>query len=306
MRALVASSAAPEHIEMRTVPDPSPAPNEALVRVHAVSINRGELHRLSQAEDGTRFGWDLAGTVERAAADGSGPAEGTRVVCFIRGGAWAEYAAVPTLRVAPLPESLSFEAAAALPVAGVTALRMLRIDSVLGKRVLVTGAAGGVGRFAVQLATQGGAHVTAVVGSERRGRGLRELGAEEVIVALDPSLESYDIILESVGGASLATALGLVRPGGLIVSFGNSSREETTFMINTFYVRHGARLQGFLLLAPNQPPDFRDDLGYLAELAANDTLQVELDLVIDWNDARSAFAALRERRVHGKAVLRIE
>lgn len=291
---------------MNTVHDPSPAPNEALVRVHAVSINRGELHRLPQAEDGAQFGWDLAGIVERAAADGSGPAEGTRVVGFILGGAWAEFAAVPTLRLASIPESLSFEAAAALPVAGITALRMLRIDTVLGRRVLITGAAGGVGRFAVQLAAQGGAHVTGVVGSERRGQGLRELGAQEVIVTLDPSQEPYDVILESVGGASLATALGLVRPGGLIVSFGNSSREETTFMINSFYTRHGARLQGFLLLAPNQPPDFREDLTYLAELAADGKLQVELDLATDWNDAPSAFAALRERRVHGKAVLRIQ
>src|SRR5947209_597358 len=106
MRALVASSSAPEHVEMRSVADPSPAPNEALVRVHAVSINRGELHRLPQAEDGARFGWDLAGTIERAAVDGSGPTEGTRVVGFILGSAWAQYAAVPTLRLAPIPESL--------------------------------------------------------------------------------------------------------------------------------------------------------------------------------------------------------
>jgi len=104
----------------------------------------------------------------------------------------------------------------------------------------------------------------------------------------------------------LATALGLVRLGGLIVAFGNSSREETTFTINTFYTRHGARLQGFLILAPNQPPDYRDDLAYLAELAADSRLEVQLDLVTDWNDTHSAFAALRERRVHGKAVLRIE
>jgi NADPH2:quinone reductase len=306
MRALVASTSAPEHVELRNVPEPAPTPNEALVRVHAISLNRGELHRLPLAEDGARFGWDLAGTVGRAAADGSGPAEGARVVGFVMGGAWAEHVAVSTLRLTPIPDSLSFEAAAALPVAGITAVRMLRIDPLLGKRILITGAAGGVGRFAVQLAAHGGAHVTGVVGSEPRGKGLRELGAEQVILALDPSLEPYDIILESVGGASLATALGLVRLGGLIVAFGNSSREETTFTINTFYTRHGARLQGFLILAPNQPPDYRDDLSYLAELAADSRLEVQLDLVTDWNDAHSAFAALRERRVHGKAVLRIE
>jgi NADPH2:quinone reductase len=306
MRALVASSSAPEHVELRVVPEPSPAPNETVVRVHAVSLNRGEVNRLPLAEDGTRFGWDLAGTVERPSADGGGPTAGTRVVGFAMGTAWAQQVAVPNLRLARIPDNLSFEAASALPVAGLTALRMLRVDGLLGKRVLVTGAAGGVGRFAVQLAAHGGAHVTGVVGSEARGRGLRELGAENVILELDSSSEPYDIILESVGGQSLATALGMVRNGGLIVSFGNSSTEETTFSINTFYGRHDARLQGFSLLALNQPPDYREDLGYLAELAADGTLDVQLDLVTDWSDPGAAFAALRERRVHGKAVLRIE
>lgn len=306
MRALVASASAAEHIELRDVPAPSPAPHETLVRVHAVSINRGEINRLPLAEDGTRFGWDLAGTVERPSADGGGPAEGTRLVGFVASTAWAEQVAVPNLRLSPIPDHLSFEAASALPVAGLTALRMVRIDRLLGKRVLITGAAGGVGRFAIQLAARGGAQVTGVVGSEERGRGLRELGAEHVILELDPASEPFDLILESVGGTSLATALGLVRNGGLIVSFGNSSKVETTFRVNTFYGRHDARLQGFSLLAPNQPSDFRDDLRYLAELAAGGRLDAQLDLVTDWNDAAVAFAALRERRVHGKAVLLIQ
>jgi NADPH:quinone reductase-like Zn-dependent oxidoreductase len=305
MLALVASSSAPEHIELRDAPEPTPAPNETLVRVHAVSINRGEVNRLPLAEDGARFGWDLAGTVERPSADGNGPVRGTRVVAFVLGGAWAGLAAVPNLRLAPIPDNLSFEAAAATPVAGLTALRMVRIENLLGKRVLITGAAGGVGRFAIQLAAHGGAHVTGVVSSEARGRGLRELGAENIIFELDPSSEPYDIILESVGGKSLATVLGMVRAGGLINTFGNSSKEETTFSINRFYTHHAARLQAFSILAPNQPPDFREDLRYLAELAAAGTLDVQLDLVTDWHDAAAAFAALRERRVHGKAVLRI-
>lgn len=305
MRALVASSSAPEHVAFGEVADPTPAPNETVVRVHSVSLNRGEVNRLPLADDGARFGWDLAGTVEQPAANGEGPGEGTRVVGCVPGAAWAERVSVPNLRLAPIPDSLSFEAASTLPVAGLTALRMLRIDPILGKRLLVTGAAGGVGRFAVQLAARGGAHVTGVAGSESRARGLRELGAETVIFELDPSAEPYDIILESIGGQSLATALGMVQRGGLVVVFGNSSKEDTTFSIASFYGRHGARMQGFSLLAPNQPPDFREDLSYLAELAAAGTLDVQIDLATGWDDATSAFAALRERRVRGKAVLRI-
>jgi NADPH:quinone reductase-like Zn-dependent oxidoreductase len=182
---------------------------------------------------------------------------------------------------------------------------MLRIDSILGKRVLITGAAGGVGRFAVQLASLGGAHVSGVAGSEERGAGLRELGADEVLVGIDSAEGPYDVILESVGGSSLAAAFGLVAAGGLIVTFGNSSREETTFTINTFYPRQ-ARLQGFSLLSPDQPQDFRADLGYLARLAAGGRLDVQLDLTETWRNAASALAALKGRQVRGKAVLLVE
>ncbi len=306
MRALVGSTSDQEHIRMLELPDPTPADHESIVRVHAVSLNRGEVSRLATAEDGTRFGWDLAGTIETPSADGSGPSKGTRVVGFVMGTAWAERVAVPNLRLAPIGDALSFEKASALPVAGLTALRMLRIDPLLGKRVLVTGAAGGVGRFAVQLAARGGAHVTGIVGSEERGRGLQELGAERVVTSMDSAAEQYDVILESVGGPSLSSALGKVALGGLLVTFGNSSREDTTFSISTFYGKNNARVQGFSLLAANQPPDYRDDLGYLAQLAANDELEVQIGYSGSWNDAAVALAALRERRVPGKAVLSVD
>src|SRR5206468_7158846 len=117
---------------------------------------------------------------------------------------WAESAAVPTQRIAVLPDTVSFVAAAALPVAGLTALRTLRHGApLLGKRVLITGAAGGVGHLAVQLAARSGARVTAVVGSADRVRVLDGLGAAEIVTDITGAQGRFGLILESAGGASL-------------------------------------------------------------------------------------------------------
>ena len=152
MRAVVVDPEADGRLSVAEVEEPEPAPSEALVRVAAVSLNRGEVRRAAATEAGFRPGWDLAGTVERAASDGSGPREGARVVGFLASGAWAELAAVPTNALAELPEGVSFEAAT-LPVAGLTALYALDKDgNLLGRDVLITGASGGAGQFALQLA----------------------------------------------------------------------------------------------------------------------------------------------------------
>ena len=161
-------------VELREVPEPRPAPNEALVEVRAFSLNRGELRLFQIRPEGWRPGQDISGVVLQQAADGSGPTAGTRVVALTDNAGWAERAAVPAHRMAALPDNVLLEEAAALPVAGLTALRTLRHGApLLGKRVLITGAAGGVGHLAVQIAARSGARVTAVVGGPERGRHLR-------------------------------------------------------------------------------------------------------------------------------------
>src|SRR6266849_11210421 len=174
--ALVNTPSAPIPVELRDVAEPVPAPDEAIVEVHAFSLNRGELPLLAGRPEGWRPGQDIAGVVVKAAADGSGPKEGTRVVALVDSAGWAQRAAAPTVRMAALLDNVSFASAATLPVSGLTALRTLRYGGLLlGQRVLITGASGGVGRFAVQLAALAGAEVTGVVGRPERAAGLSEL-----------------------------------------------------------------------------------------------------------------------------------
>ena len=199
MRALVAAPRQPGGIEIREVEEPRPTDNHALVTVHAVSLNRGECTMLRREMDGWRPGWDLAGVIDAAAVDGSGPPAGARVAGWVNGRGWAERAAVRTDHLAEIPDALPFETAATLPVAGLSAGGTLSVEgSLLGRRVAVTGAAGGVGRVAIQLARMAGAHVTAIVGRPERGEGLVELGAHEVHVGLATDGEPFELILESV------------------------------------------------------------------------------------------------------------
>ena len=202
---------------------------------------------------------------------------------------------------------MSFAAAASLPVAGLTALRTLRHGApLLGKRVLITGAAGGVGHLAVQLAARSGARVTAVVGRPERAAGMQELGAIEVVVGIDQAQGRFELILESAGGASLATALRLVEAKGAVVVYGNSSGEPTTIGFADFRGGQNARLQSFFYFTSGPEELFAPDLALLVSLVADKSLTPQTGPERSWCDLAQVGEALRDRRIGGKAVFRVE
>jgi len=307
MLALVNTPSAPIPVELNEVPEPVPQPDEAIVEVHAFSLNRGELALLASRPQGWRPGQDVAGVIVQPAADGSGPDKGTRVVAWVDGAGWSQRVAAPTARIAALPDNVSFASAATLPVAGVTALRALRQGGfLLGQRVLITGAAGGVGRFAVQLATLAGAEVTGVVSSSDRAAGLTELGATALVPNVREADGLFDLILESVGGASLSGAISKVAPGGTIVVFGNSSREETSISFTDFAGHAFAHIIPFFVYLSGTPASMGEDLAKLVSMVASGKLKPEIGLEDSWHNVYKAAAALRDRKVNGKAVFHVQ
>jgi NADPH:quinone reductase len=195
-----------------------------LVENHAISLNFGEVRSVALNAPGRVPGWDSAGIVARAATDGSGPPAGARVVTFGWGGAWGRLRAADVAGLTVVPERVDLGAASALPVAAVTALRALRdLGGIIGRRVLITGASGGVGRFAVQLAARAGAYVIPSAGSPERAEGLTSLGASQVVTGLGGVEPPLHGILDNVAGPQLASAFALLAPGAVAEWIGTAS-----------------------------------------------------------------------------------
>jgi NADPH:quinone reductase len=312
IRAVIVDPAVPDRLAIREVGLRDPDRDEVGVRVTAISLNRGETRRALQvAEAGWRPGWDFAGVVDTAAADGSGPSPGTRVVGILPSGAWAERVNCRSHAVAALPEAVSDAQAATLPVAGLTALHALRQGGLLlGRKVLVDGASGGVGHLACQLAAAAGAFVWGHVRRDDHRSAVSEWCGERVVVGRQLADAKphgpFWLILDSLGGTALAAALGMLQPNGTCVTFGVSEANTASIESREFFATGGTRLYGLTLFHELMSVERGGiGLGLLAELIAAKKLRPQIAVEAPWEEIGAIARRLIDRDFVGKAVLHI-
>jgi NADPH:quinone reductase-like Zn-dependent oxidoreductase len=311
IRAIVVDPAALGKLAIKPVDLRDPDRDEVAVRVTAISLNRGETRRaLTQAEPGWRPGWDFAGVVERAAADGSGPKVGTRVVGILPSGAWAERVNCRSHAVGALTDAVTDAQASTLPVAGLTALHALRQGGLLlGRKVLVDGASGGVGHLACQLALAAGALVWGHVRREEQRATVAAWTGGRVIVSRDLAAAAegpFWLIVDSLGGPALAAALAMLQPNGTCVTLGISDADTVTFQSRNLFQTGGARLYGLTLFHELMSVE-RGGIGLalLAGLIAAGKLKPEIAVEARWSEVGTVARRLIDREFTGKAVLHI-
>lgn len=310
IRAVLVAPGVPGSLAIGETGRRQPLPGEALVRVQAISLNLGEVRRAQSEAEGLGTGWDFAGTVIRGAASGKGPQAGARVVGLVERGAWAEEVVVPSAQVAAIPDAVSFAQAATLPVAGLTALYALEHrGSLLGRRVLVTGASGGVGHFACQLAVRAGAHVVALVRNPRNCALAGQTGAQSVVAGEDAApagaFGPFDLIVDGVGGAVLGQALGMLAKDGVCVTYGVSAGSAVTFDARAFFRSGRPMLYGLYLFEEFSQRPAWNGLARLATMIAAGTLRPHISREAPWAEIGHVARELLDRKISGKAVLHV-
>ena len=291
------SPGGPEALRVEEIDVPRPGPGEALVRIHAAAITRDELtwpvDRLPAIPS-----YEPSGIVVEVAPDVTDIANGDAVYArtdFGRDGVAADYAAIPARVLAPKPRTLGHVESAALPLSGLSAWQGLFVHGGLqaGERVLIHGAAGGVGHFATQLARWRGAHVIGVAS----GDGVeiaRESGAQEVVdrstTTFEDAMDPVDLVFDTVGGDAMTRSAAILREGGRLVTIAEEPPTDLAEKVAATY---------FVV-----EPD-RDQLVELARLADENVVRPEIDSVFPLADARAAFERLAEPHKRGKVVLEV-
>jgi NADPH:quinone reductase-like Zn-dependent oxidoreductase len=310
----------PEVLRVAEVPEPAPGPRDVAIRVHAAGVHAGDVRvmrgepLLLRAAFGRRrprkpvIGRDVVGTIVAVGAQVDGLAVGDRVFTESDQGGFAEVVVVDAPHVRRAPGNLDDEHAAVIPVSGTTALQGLRLAKVrAGDRVLVIGASGGVGTFAVQLAAGLGAEVTGVASAAKADH-VRAAGATHVIdyrtVDVTEQGERYDVIFDLIGDRPLGALRRILAPRGTLVL---SSGGGTRVLGPLGRIARASMLDPFTRqrLRPLAARRDGDDLDELRRLAEAGTLRPVVDRVLPIDRAAEAIALLESGAVRGKLALRV-
>jgi NADPH:quinone reductase-like Zn-dependent oxidoreductase len=320
MKAILSEEFGLDALELREIDTPAIEDHQVLVRVRASSVNPTEWYRITGPYFARMFGSgirrpknpaigsDLAGTVEVVGKDVTEFQPGDEVFGTTLG-AWAEYAPAREVRLVPTPANVSFEEAAAVPIAATTALQALRDHGGVqpGHKVLINGASGGVGTFAVQIAKSLGAEVTAVC-STRNVDLARSLGADQVVDYANEDFtrggERFDLVIDIAGSRPFRELQGVSTPDATIVVVGAKfpSNKGLGPLSHVMRMRLGA-------LGRSQTVKFfvaeinKDDLGVLADLLAAWQMKPVIDRRFELSETREALRYLGEGHARGKIVL---
>jgi len=311
----------PDVLHLEDVPQPAPRDNEVLIKVHAVSANSGDLHslradpfliRLSAGllrPKNNILGADVAGTVEAAGRNTTQFKAGDEVFGDLSGCGWggfAEYVCATEEALVRKPANISFEQAAAVPMAAVAALQGLRGKGKVqaGQQVLIYGASGGVGLFAVQIAKSFGAEVTAVC-STRNVETVRSLGADRVIDYTREDFSRnghrYDLILACNGYRPIADYRRVLGPKGVYVTSGGAPTQMTEAMLQGAWISMtGPQKMGNLLARPNKA-----DLTFVSQLLESGKIVPVIDKRFPLDQTADALRYLEEGHARGKVIITV-
>ena len=312
----------PDVLEFEDVEKPTPADNEVLVKVHAASVNPLDWHymrgspylmRLGSglgAPNRTSIGVDFAGTVEAVGSNVERFKPGDEVFGG-RSGAFAEYVIVPDDRALALkPSNVTFEQAASAPIAAITALQALRDKGQLkpGQKVLINGASGGVGTFAVQIAKSFGAEVTGVC-STRNVEMVRSIGADHVVdytkEDYTESGQHYDLIIDNVGNHSLLENRRVLNPDGIFVIIGGAKGNWLGPLMGPIKALMLSPFVGqeFVLLLAKMN---KDDLTILGDLMQEGKVTAVIDRRYRLSEVPAAIRYSEEGHARGKIIIDLE
>ncbi len=323
MKAIVNTTyGSPDVLHLKEVEKPTPRDHEVLVKVHAASAAAGDWHLLRAKPFLMRFTYGLLKPKHKilgAAVAGQVEAVGSNVTQFQPGdevfgdlsgcgfGAFAEYVSVPEHALALKPTRLTFEEAATVPVSAVTALQGLRDQGHIqaGQKVLINGASGGVGTFAVQIAKAFGAEVTAVCSTGNVDM-VRSIGADQVIDYTQEDFtrngQRYDLILAANGFHPISAYRRALSPQGRYVMTGGSMAQMfQAMLLGPWLSRNGSQKMGNLLAKPNQK-----DLIFMKELLEVGKVVPEIDRRYPLRETAEAIRYLEKGHVQGKVVITVD